>query len=95
MVRALDSAYLDEIHERVLNCARAGALATDTEVKINVLGRVDNKILLPTLDSVFIDNAVKADAVNVIPPEEEMGSTDFGNVSHRLPASTPYPCQAG
>jgi amidohydrolase len=87
-VRALDRAYLNEIQERVFNCARAGALATGTELNINVLGRNDNKILLPTLDRIFLESAIRAGAVNVIPPEAEMGSTDVGNVSHRLPAST-------
>ncbi len=87
-VRSLDRSYLNEIEERVFNCARAGALATDTELTIKILGRNDNKILSPPLDSRLLENAIKAGAENVMEPEEEMGSTDFGNVSQHLPAST-------
>ena len=84
----LDRSYLNEIEERVFNCARAGALATDTELTIKILGRNDNKILSPPLDSRLLENAIKAGAENVMEPEEEMGSTDFSNVSQHLPAST-------
>lgn len=87
-VRALDRGYLDEISERVFNCARAGALATGAEVKINILGKHDNKILLPTLDKILLDAAIEADAPNVMEAEKDLGSTDFGNVSHHIPAST-------
>ncbi|MBW1962942.1 MAG: amidohydrolase [Deltaproteobacteria bacterium] len=87
-IRALDRAYLNEIRERVFNCARAGALASGTEVNIKILGSNDNKILIPTLDRVFLQSAIAAEAINVMEPEAEMGSTDFGNVSQRLPAAT-------
>jgi amidohydrolase len=87
-LRALDRKYLDEIEERFFNCARAGALASRCEVLIDVVGRNANKILTPILEELLLENAVKAGAMNVMEPEEEKGSTDFGNVSQRIPCST-------
>jgi len=87
-IRALDVNYLNEIEERFFNCARAGALATDTKLTINVLGRVANKQLSPIVDDLLLESAIKAGAVDVMEPEPEMGSTDYGNVTQIMPAGT-------
>lgn len=87
-VRALQSTYLDEVVERVKCCARAGGLATGAAVEIKTQQRIDNKLLLPALDAALLDNARAAGAPQVMPPEPALGSTDFGNVTHRLPGST-------
>jgi len=88
MVRAETRSTLDEIKDRVLNCARAGALATGTTVEINYEKGNDNKLLLPLLSDLLLTNAVDVGADQVLDPEKELGSTDFGNVSHRLPSAT-------
>ena len=36
----------------------------------------------------LLDAAIEADAPNVMEAEKDLGSTDFGNVSHHIPAST-------
>lgn len=87
-VRSLDRGYLESLEPRIRACAEAGALATDTSTTIRRLGSNDNKLLLSSLDEVLLDDAVAAGAVQVMAPEKELGSTDFGNVSHRIPAAT-------
>jgi len=87
-VRALDSAYLDEVVARVKYCARGGALATGAGVDVKTAQRIENKLLLPTLDALLLKNAAAAGAPQVMTPEAALGSTDFGNVTQRLPGST-------
>ena len=55
--------------------------------RTDVLGRTDNKILVPALDQLFLDNVIGAGTINVTGPKSGMRSTDFGNVNQRLPAS--------
>jgi len=88
MVRSETRSYLNKIKERVLNCARAGALATGTEVSTSYEKGYDNKLLIPLLSDVLLEEAVAAGAKQVMEPEKELGSTDFGNVSHKLPSAT-------
>ncbi len=88
MVRAETRSYLDEIRPRVENCARAGALATGTDVQINYEKGNDNKLLVPVLSDMLLEEAKRFGADQIMEPEKELGSTDFGNVSHRMPAAT-------
>lgn len=88
MVRAESRSYLDQVRERIINCARAGALATGTELSLSYEKGNDNKLLVPGLSTELLDQAIAAGADQVLEPEKELGSTDFGNVSHRLPAAT-------
>jgi len=88
MVRAETRSTLDEIKNRVLACAQAGALATGTTVEIDYEKGNDNKLLLPLLSDLLLANAVDVGADQVLDPEKELGSTDFGNVSHQLPSAT-------
>jgi amidohydrolase len=87
MVRALDSSYVDEVVRRLKNCFEAGALATETEVSIRHLGKLDNARYLESLNCRLIDYARQAGAVQVMEPASTTASTDFGNVSHRFPAA--------
>lgn len=87
-VRSLDRGYLEALEPRVRACAEGGALATGTETKVKRLGSNDNKLLLSTLDVALLEEAIAAGAEQVNEPEKELGSTDFGNISHRIPAAT-------
>jgi amidohydrolase len=91
-IRAADLPYLEELGERVLNCARAGALATGA--------RLEHHDFAPTYEN-QVPNAVLAELAGANferlgrPMESKrltggMGSTDFGNVSRRVPAVCPY-----
>jgi len=88
MVRSKDTNYVDGVAERVINCARAGALATGAELEVSTEKKIDSKLLVKTLDELVIGNAAKAGARNVMGPDPSVGSTDFGNLSRHLPAST-------
>lgn len=87
-VRANDRAYLDEVRARLVDCARAGALASGTEVEVRITGSNDDRLELPSLYDVLLERAVAAGAEQVMEPETGLGSTDFGVVSRALPAST-------
>jgi len=88
MIRAETRSYLDEIRPRVENCARAGALATGAEVHIEYEKGNDNKLLVPALSDILLAEAERFGADQIMEPEKELGSTDFGNVSHRMPSAT-------
>jgi amidohydrolase len=87
MVRALDSEYVDHVAERMKKCFAAGALATETEMEIRHLGKLDSAKYMQTLNSRLIDYAEKAGAIQVLEPSPTTASTDFGNVSHAMPAA--------
>ncbi len=87
MVRALDSDYVDHVAERMKKCFAAGALATETEMEIRHLGKLDSAKYMKTLNSRLIDYAEKAGAIQVMDPSPTTASTDFGNVSHAMPAA--------
>lgn len=86
--RALDSDYLGEVVRRMDDCARAGVLATGAHLEIAHKGRIANKILLDSLNDLLLENAQQAGALQIMAPETELGSTDFGNVTHYIPGAT-------
>ena len=90
-VRALDMDYLEVVYEKVCNCAKAAALATGTEVKITEYPlRYEPRKRSRELEKIF-QHYMEELGLEV--EEEEsgnMGSTDLGNLSRRLPAIHPY-----
>lgn len=89
-VRAADPAYARELLRRVVACAEAGAAATGARMEWR-------EYMPPYLNMVpnsTIGDAFKANLEAIGRPMSERrersgggGSTDFGNVSHRVPAS--------
>ena len=88
-VRAADRAYVNELVEKVINCARGGALMTGSTVEYEfVENGFDNLKAQPELISVFA-GCMKAAGV----PEKNLktalrepsGSSDVGNVSWACP----------
>ena len=90
-VRAATSDESFAVVEKVVRCAEAGALAAGATVKVQHLGHYANRIANPTLARLFGDN-IRSLGENVQEPlpNEHMGSSDMGNVSHHLPAIHPY-----
>lgn len=90
-VRASEAAYLDEVVEKVKNCARAGALATGATVEFRQTARTYKNIINnQALGSVFKNN-VEALGETILPASSGgAGSTDMANVSHEIPAIHPY-----
>jgi amidohydrolase len=88
-VRALEEEYLDQLMKRIENCARAAALATDTEIEVfsgigetyrptkpnQALGRVLHK----ALTSLGVTETANAPYL--------AASNDIGTLSHYVPVS--------
>jgi amidohydrolase len=90
-VRARTQRYADQILARVIQCAEAGATATGAQLHYTVTpGYLD---IAPNgvMARLFAENwrAIGVE-VHEPRPNERIGSTDMGNVSHALPAIHPY-----
>jgi len=87
LVRAEDTHYLyDEVLAKVENCARGAALATGTTVDFARSVPIDCTLPNPVIQGA-ISRAAEAVGVSFGEPVFMGGSTDFGNVSQRLPAT--------
>ena len=89
-VRAGSRAYLDEIFERVKNCARGAALAIGAESKIEI----DPPTFDPFKRNASLEAAVRGNmdalGIPIDPDDGRRGSSDIGNLSHYLPAIHPW-----
>jgi amidohydrolase len=89
-IRSLDNRYLDQVVERVFNCARGAALATGTELEICESSYpYDAMINNPVLEDIFaaaLPATGYREGSNCI---EGMGSIDMGNVSRVVPSIHP------
>lgn len=87
-VRALDSREMRSVLERVITCARAGAMATGAELEVIQHEALDSKVLVAELDQLGLEHMRAAGGTDLLPPEDQVGSTDVGNVSWKTPTST-------
>jgi amidohydrolase len=87
MVRADTPEKLEAALARVKDCARAGALASGTEVTIERTTTVHNSRLNPTLNRLALRNFAQLGEEVDDSPVQMGGSSDFGNVSQALPAA--------
>ena len=90
-VRGRTSARREEVLERVIACAQAGASATGCRLEYQVSGGYDQIIPNRVLADLFAGNLLQLGRQVVAPlADEPMGSTDMGNVSHAAPSLHPY-----
>lgn len=90
-VRAKRRKALDEVAEKVKNCARAAALATGAELTIsNYEISYDDMNTNQKLSEAFSANLLAVGEPSINPPPESFGSIDMGNVSYVVPAIHPY-----
>ena len=92
LVRAEDSAYLDELKQRVLNCFTGAATATGAhlEYKWADIQYAPMRSNL-TLAQLFTQNMQSLGRKVQFPdPSEGLGSTDMGNVSQLVPSIHPF-----
>jgi amidohydrolase len=92
-VRAADLAYMNELFERVVAVARGAAEATGCRFEHHDFApayedQLSNAVLAERLAASFAE--VGRPMPTGQPTREGMGSTDFGNVSRRVPAFCPY-----
>ncbi len=90
-VRTETKSYLQELTEKVKNCARGAALATGTTLEISnyELG-YDDLVTNETLSEIFSQNLKSQGVENSHKKKQSFGSLDMGNVSHLCPAIHPY-----
>ena len=89
-VRGATLEYRDALFERVKNCFEGAALATGTTCKIEVeLPMVDPMLRIPTLEQAFQANAESLGMAMDV-DDGSTGSSDMGNLSHRVPAIHPF-----
>lgn len=89
-VRAQTLSYLNELVEKVKNCARGAALATGTTLEIeNYETSFANLVTNEKLYETYEKN-LKLQGVEKIITGSDAGSTDMGDVSHCCPTIHPY-----
>ncbi len=88
-VRALTDEYLDELVEKVKNCASGAALATGTKVSIEFQGYSFKALKSNSVLERLFGNNLEQLGIKTDAPEEGLGSTDMGNVSQEVPAIHP------
>ena len=86
-VRSYNRAYLDTVCERFEKVLKGAAMMTETEVEIIREKAVDNKIPVPSLNDLVMEQAKEVEAPRIRPAREKTGSTDFGNVMRRVPGT--------
>ncbi len=83
--------YMEELKEKVTNCAKAAALATGAELEISVYekiykGMVTNK----TLSAIYEKHLKNIGVENILEGKASKGSSDMGDVSHVCPSIHPH-----
>lgn len=88
-LRSYNTDYLREVVRRFRKVAEGAAMMTETEVDIddNELFSRDGKVPAHRLNERLMDAARYYDAPNLKGAREKTGSTDFGNVTYRLPGA--------
>jgi len=90
-IRATTKGYLDEVVEKVKNCARGAALATGAKVTFrNFESSFANMVPNHALAEALRKNLLSLGVGGISPPVAMKGSTDMGNVSHAVPAVHAY-----
>jgi amidohydrolase len=85
MVRALDTATMEDAYAKVVNCARAGALATGARLEFTPpRSAVQAPIAVPELLGV-VEDKMRAVGATIEESRGGFGSSDLGNVGHAYP----------
>jgi amidohydrolase len=91
IIRAADSAYLDELRQRVLNCFEGAALSTGARLNHKwdeiVYAPMKNNLVLAQLFAQNLESLGRR--VEPFESYSGFGSTDMGNVSQVVPAIHP------
>jgi amidohydrolase len=86
-VRALDTATMEQTYQKIINCARAGELATGAKLEFKEpRTALKAPIAVPQLIQI-LKNYVRSVGVpeSEIKDRKEFGSSDLGNVGHAYP----------
>ncbi|MEF9939915.1 MAG: M20 family metallopeptidase [Clostridium sp.] len=86
-VRSYSRTYLNSVIERFKKVLQGAAMMSETEVEIIEEKAIDSKIPCISLNDIIMENAKESGAPRIREPREKTGSTDFGNIMHRVPGS--------
>lgn len=90
-VRTATKAYLLELREKVINCARGAALQTGADLEVsNYEYTYYNLVTNETMSQVFCENLKQLGIQDPCRERTSTGSMDMGNVSQVCPAINPY-----
>lgn len=90
-IRAKTKEYLEELSNKVKNCARAASLSTGTKLEIdNFELAYDNMVTNQRLSDKFTENLLRFGVEECKDARESLGSLDMGNVSQVCPSIHPY-----
>ena len=85
VARSYSSEYLEQVWARLERVLRGAAEMTETTVDWELVSDCQSKVPVRRLNQLLMDHARQLDAPQQIPYREQTGSTDFGNVLHRVP----------
>ncbi len=90
-VRAATKSYLEELVEKVKNCAKGAALASGVKLLItHYEASYDNLVTNNILSELYTNKLKDMGVKEIHEPKENYGSLDMGNVSHVCPSIHPY-----
>lgn len=90
-VRSAAKKHLQEISEKVINCAKAAGLSTGAELKVsNFEFSNDDLRTNSVLSEAFNNNLRQLGETEIEKAEAPSGSSDMGNVSYIVPSIHPY-----
>jgi len=86
-IRANERAYVEELTEKIINCARGACLMTGATLEHRFFeNSYDDLVYHPALKKMLKENLEALGMTNFQPTNQQAaGSTDVGNVSHRCP----------
>lgn len=86
-MRSYNTAYLNQVTERVRKIVEGASLMTETTYDITEQPFFKSKIPVMSLNNLLMEHARALNAPTIRPPREKTGSTDFGNVMYDVPGS--------
>lgn len=89
-IRTPEVGYIDELKEKVINCAKAAALATGAKLELNNFEKPYRALVTNKTLSDLYDEKLRSLGVEDIQESDSTGSLDMGNVSQVCPSIHPY-----
>ena len=88
-IRSKKRKYLNEVIEKIKNCAKGAALQTGASVKISYFEKsIDNLLRNEVLSKEYADNLTSL-GETIDPDLKIFGSSDVGNISYLMPTISP------
>jgi amidohydrolase len=88
-IRSQQRRYLNEVVEKVKNCARGAALQTGAELKISEFEDPGNDLLMNSVLIEDFEENLESLGEKLDPEPFLLGSSDIGNLSYKIPALHP------